>query len=187
MDLDARDDLILRHRKLVTTLATDFAVSASAAHIEWDDVLAAGLLGLVYAADRWKPERGRFSAFCRRYVRREIRRTLHILRPLLTGLELSWVPDHRISRVPSLEPLFPIMSYVPASACPHRGPMRSFAFVCGVCWQCAYDRHPDMQLTARDLNSRRRPRRIAAEIPIPKLAETRRQRRLRLYPVAAAV
>jgi hypothetical protein len=74
--------------------------------------------------------------------------------------------------------LFPITSYVPASECPHRGPIRDTIFVCGVCWASAWDRHPDLQVSRRDRP--RRTRRIAAIIPMPTL-ETRRQRRAREF------
>ena len=185
LDLTERDDLVLRNRKLVTVLAADFALSATRAGIEWDDLLASGLLGLIKAASKWKPDLGRFSSFCRRHVRGQIRRQFKILRPLVTGLDLSYVPDHRVSHVPSLEPMFGVRSFVPESPCPHpRGPAHFGPFVCAVCHRTDWERHPDLQLSVRDLNPRRRPRRTAAIIPMPAIAETRRQKRLRLFGAA---
>jgi Sigma-70 region 2 len=183
-----RDDLIVRNRKLVTILAAEFAVSAKRAGIEWDDLLASGLLGLIRAADRWKPDLGRFTTFCRRHVRGQIRRQFKILRPLVTGLDLSYVPDHRVSHVPSLEPMFGVRSFVPESPCPHpRGPAHFGPFFCAKCHRSDWDLHIDLQLSARDLNPRRRHRRIPTVIPMPALPETRKQKRFRLFGGAVAV
>jgi RNA polymerase sigma factor (sigma-70 family) len=188
LDLEARDELVLRNRKLVVHLASEFVVSAERACIDFDDLIASGLLGLIRAADRWKPEKGRFTSYCRRHVRGQIRRQFKILRPLVTGLDLSYVPDHRASHVPSLEPMYGVRSWEPSSPCPHPHDDPHFGpFFCGKCHRSDWDLHIDLQLSARDLNPRRRPRRIAAVIPMPELPETRKQKRFRLFgatPVA---
>jgi hypothetical protein len=175
---------VLKHLPLVTTIAVGFKTNARSKGVDWDDVLSEGALGLIHAAELWNPDRGPFRFYCRRAIRSAIRSALKLTLPASTGHDLSAVADHRIGRVPSLEPLFPVTSYVPDSECPHRGPLRNTVFVCGVCWCCAYDKHPDLQLTGKDPHPGKR-RRHAATIPIPSLTETRRQRRARKFGTAS--
>jgi hypothetical protein len=48
----------------------------------------------------------------------------------------GWTPEPP----PKLEPLFPIDSYIPASPCPHHGPIRKGStFVCMVCHRSGQD------------------------------------------------
>ena len=186
MNTSERDALIVSHLKLVTTIATDFASAAKAAGVQWDDVLGSGALGLVKAADHYRPGKMRFSIYCRRWVRGAIRRELRLNRPLTTGIDVAAIADHRRPRVPTLEPLFPITSFVPASACPHHGPLRRrTVFVCAVCHTTAYENHPDLQIGATDVHPGRR-RRHAADLPQPKFELTRRERRLRLFGAKSA-
>jgi hypothetical protein len=177
---EERNRIIVENIRLVPVIAADFAPAARARRIEWDDILSAGALGIIVAAEKWKPSRGRFSIYARHHIRAAIRRELHLLRPMQTGMDFAGVADHRLPPVPALEPLFPIASYVPASPCPHRGPMRSDLFVCGVCWRCTrwIENHPDMLVPARDRRSRGRA--VAAVVVVPR-AETRRERRAREF------
>lgn len=141
-------------------------------------------MGLVKAAEKWKPSRGRFSIWCRKWVRGQITKETKVRLPAVTGIDLSKVPDHRLPPVPELVPLFPIVPYDPGLTaprdCPHRGQLRDSIFICAVCWQASpwIENHPDMQVSIRDRSRRRR---FAAVIPMPVLNETRRDRRRRLF------
>ena len=85
-------------------------------------------------------------------------------------------------RPPRLVPMFPILSYVPLSPCPHYRPIRrGSVFVCAVCWRSGYDHwayfHRD---PATDPQPEPKPRRRRGPVKA-KTLETRRQRRLRQF------
>jgi hypothetical protein len=173
----------MENLRLVTHLIGDLAALARARGVEWDDLWAAGAMGLVKAADSFNPKKGvRFSIWARRWIFGECRRQLAVFRPLQTGRDFSDVIDHRLSPIPELVPLFPIPALTPASHCGHFGPIRDSVFICGVCLRAApwIESHPDMQLSWRDLHKRRHRRRATIPLPtIPK--ETRKEKRRRLF------
>jgi Sigma-70 region 2 len=183
IEASERDALIIRHRGLAELIASDYRDGARAAGIDQDDVISAGYVGLCKAADRFRPERGKFRHYCRKWVRGAIRRELRIKLPYRTGLDLRQVADHRVSFIPSLEPLFGSLPFVPFSECPHREPIRSGPFVCMRCHQCAYDSHPLMQITPADLTPGRR--RHYSPPAVPGLPKTRRERRFNSFGAAS--
>jgi hypothetical protein len=76
-------------------------------------------------------------------------------------------------RGPALEPLFPVDSFTPDSACPHHGPIkRGSIFVCMVCHQSGLDNHPALRRVAAH-DPQPEPR---VEPPPPR-KKTRRERR----------
>jgi hypothetical protein len=57
--------------------------------------------------------------------------------------------------VREMTPMFPIVSFVPGVACPHKGPIpRGSRFVCAVCHQSGMDAHPALR---RDLATEPQP------------------------------
>jgi hypothetical protein len=87
-------------------------------------------------------------------------------------------------RPPRLEPLFPILSFTPSSACPHYGRMRrGTIFCCMVCHRSGRENHPALQ---RDPASDPTPEPKPPPEPKPKpKEETRKQKRFRLFSKAA--
>jgi hypothetical protein len=88
----------------------------------------------------------------------------------------------KIRRPPNLVPMFPVISFIPFSACPHHGPIRRGSiFVCMVCHQSGQDHLPSLQLLPGDLPRPDRRRRPRTPDQLSRLRETRRQKRLRLF------
>ena len=68
VDLQARDALVLQHVSLVRSLAQRLAQRLPA-QVELNDLISVGVLGLVEAANRYRPTLGvPFDAFARRRV-----------------------------------------------------------------------------------------------------------------------
>lgn len=73
-DRAARDELILRHRRLVPRIARTFRTAG----MPFEDLLQAGTIGLILAVDRFDPERGvRFATYATALIRGELQ---HLLR-----------------------------------------------------------------------------------------------------------
>jgi hypothetical protein len=90
-----------------------------------------------------------------------------------------------VLRSPRLIPLFPLDSYVPASACAHRRSLRvGSLFCCMVCHRSGIDGHPALQ---RDPRTDPAPEPKPSVMPAKKPArETRKQKRARLFAVIVA-
>ena len=72
-DKSARDRLILRHRRLVHTVARQYR-SSGVAH---EDLIQAGTIGLIVAVDRFDPNRGSsFTNYARALIRGELQHQL---------------------------------------------------------------------------------------------------------------
>jgi hypothetical protein len=84
-------------------------------------------------------------------------------------------------RPPRLEPLFPILTFVPASACPHYGRMRRGSiFCCMVCHRSGMDGHPALERhVASEPKPEKKPPPPAKPKPSAKL--TRKQKRLLMF------
>lgn len=73
-DPAARETLIVRHRRLVPRVARSFR----SAGFPFEDLLQAGTIGLILAADRFDPDRGvQFATYARVLIRGELQ---HLLR-----------------------------------------------------------------------------------------------------------
>jgi hypothetical protein len=85
-----------------------------------------------------------------------------------------------ILRPPRLEPLFPILTFVPQSACPHFGRMRrGTIFCCMVCHRCGMESHPALQ---RDYATDPKPEpKAPPPPPKPTAKETRKVKRAKLF------
>ncbi len=82
-ELSARDRLVMQHVSLVRTLAHRLARRLPA-QVETSDLISVGVLGLIDAADRYKPSLGvPFDAFARRRVQGAMLDSLR---------ELDWAP-----------------------------------------------------------------------------------------------
>lgn len=91
--------------------------------------------------------------------------------PITVELPADRKPTESTSVGPHLEPLFPIVSFVPASPCPHRVKIRKGShFVCMVCHQSGLDHLACMRRPRAS-----RPNKKTKPKPGPKL--TRKQRR----------
>ena len=90
-------------------------------------------------------------------------------------------------RVPHLEPLYPITPLVPASPCPHHGPIRAGSvFCCMVCHQSGQDAHPALR---RDPRTDPKPDRKPSPARHHERRRTRKERRelmARLNPARCA-
>ncbi|MFI5387427.1 MAG: hypothetical protein ACHQ50_15065 [Fimbriimonadales bacterium] len=85
---------------------------------------------------------------------------------------------YRIELPPRLIPLFPIGSYTPASACPHRGPIAHGSHLCCmVCHRSGIDGQFGLQLEPQT-DPEREPKR--SRPPLQSKLERRRQRLARL-------
>jgi len=184
----ARDQLILGQEPLVQKTFWDFWPRAEARGIEADDLLQAGRLGLVEAAETWNPIEFPgvpFGAWARRFIRRQFRQELDRGPLPGTGFDLDRQPDRRRS-LPRLEPLFGCRPFEPGSPCPHYVPIpRGRLIVCAVCHRSGWDHHPLMQRSSgTDPHRDQRP--AALKIHEPPPCETRRQRRARIFGSPAA-
>jgi len=179
---DERNELVLSHLWLVRCIAADLRRVTTGRRPEWDDVSAEGNLGLVKAADHWRPERSAsksFAAYARVWAWAYMWRAIHGGPLHLTGLNLDRLPAPR--RPPTLVPLFGCLPYTPTSACPHHGPIpRKSDFVCMRCHVSGWDHLTILQLQPGDLPRPER-RRAPAKAAPPGAPETRRQRRARLF------
>jgi len=176
-----REQLILDHLRLVTAMAVQFQATARRVRLDWDDLIQEGRVGLVRAADGYDPEqRASFATYARFWV------LSHLILACrqhadLTGLDLDRLP--RKPRPPTLVPLFPVVAFEPGAPCPHHGPIRRGSdLVCMSCHVSGHDGHPALQRTAAtDPKPEQKPR---APVCSSK-AETRRQRRARLFSARA--
>ena len=82
---EARDRLILSHLPLVKSIAFNFNNYG----IDVKDLFNQGVIGLIKAVDRYKPDRGRLAAFARRFILGEIycylnknQKLIHLPEPL---------------------------------------------------------------------------------------------------------
>jgi hypothetical protein len=185
LDRAERDALIVASQPLVTTIAGDFRRLTRVRRIEWDDVIAEGLLGLVEAAERFDSSRlspSRFGSFVRVRIWARIYEFVHGRPPHVTGLDLDRLPAKR--RLPTLVPLFGCISFTPANRCGHRAPIpKRSDFCCMVCHQSGWDHLDALQIDPADMP--RPERRKAPALPLATTGpETRRQRRARLYGAA---
>lgn len=141
-----------------------------------DDWLKLSRAGLSAASIAWKYK------VCPRTVQLGLRRARDEAERIMNAPpppQPSWL---------ELVPLFPITSLVPASKCPHHGPIRPGSlFCCMVCHQSGRDDHRALRRDpATEPRPAPKPIEPAAEVraeperPKPK-GETRRERRKRLY------
>ncbi len=94
-----------------------------------------------------------------------------------------------------LVPLFPVGPFTPLSECPHQGPIRTGSlFCCMVCSTSGMDGHPslirDPATDPKPEPRKSRTRRIESTSPVSRpntqAAETRRQRRTRIFGSTSA-
>jgi hypothetical protein len=98
----------------------------------------------------------------------------------LTPGETSALTDPAL-RTPRLEPLFPILTFTPQSACGHKRDLRKGScFVCMVCHKSGMDGHRALVRDPRT-DPRPEPKKPPPPPPKPGARESRRQRRARLF------
>lgn len=111
---------------------------------------------------------------------RRIRQGLSWARGALSGVGDTTAVVRIPPRLPHLEPISPIESLTPMSACPHYGPIRLGSCIyCIVCSQSGQDEHPLLQRSPYT-DPKREPEPPPVRKPAPHV-ETRRERRLRIY------
>jgi hypothetical protein len=171
----SRDKLIDEYTPLVKAVAWDYASAIRRHRIDYEDVIGAGTLGLVQAADRWT-KLGRpiddFERYARLCIYFEVRRALSD--PATTNHH-RWhqVPD-RTPALPQFVPLFGCRSFTPQSPCPHSDPMPyRCTSVCMVNHESGWDDHPLLQLRPTDP----KPARQYTPPPKPEIRRLRRAHR----------
>jgi RNA polymerase sigma factor for flagellar operon FliA len=102
-DRSARDDLVVRYRPLVKYVIGRMAVSPSGA-MDSDDMLAAGMIGLLHAVDRYNPEQGvRFETYALQRIRGAIIDAIRSISPVSrTSLRRSRLLEETTSSLTQL-------------------------------------------------------------------------------------
>ncbi|MDI9261242.1 sigma-70 family RNA polymerase sigma factor [Alicyclobacillus sendaiensis] len=86
---EAREGLVLENRGLVYYIANRFRRRAQETGVEFEDLVATGMLGLCKAARAYDPSRAKFSVFAIRCIENEMRLLLRQVRrrPKTTSLD----------------------------------------------------------------------------------------------------
>ena len=118
---------------------------------------------MAYRESTQRRDRAYLSALrCGMTVREIARKHNAGVRTIYEGIgraRLAEKPAGPEPRQPRLEPLFPVDSYTPRSACPHHGPiMPGSVFVCMICHSSGADAHPAMRRHTSDPRPDPRPK-----------------------------
>ena len=182
MVADNSDALVEENAALVTVIVADYREAASKRRIDDDELTQSGMLGLILASRHFDPDEHPgvpFGAYAPFWIRSELSKCIAAYPELLTGRNL----DRRAAppKPPNLVPMFGVLPFTPTSECPHRIPIaRGSIFVCAKCHQSGFDH---LKILQRDPRTDPKPEsKLKAYRPDPAhKAETRKQRRARLY------